>query len=30
MESLNLTADVIGIKQELGETGGKLTVELRN
>jgi len=29
-QSLDLTADVIGARQELGETSGKLTVELRN
>ena len=28
--SLDLTADVVGVRQELGETLGKLTVELRN
>jgi hypothetical protein len=28
--SLDLTADVIGVRQELGETSGRLTVELRN
>ena len=28
--SLDLTADVIGVRQELGETSGKLIVELRN
>jgi len=28
--SLDLTADVIGVRQELGEGSGKLTVELRN
>jgi hypothetical protein len=29
-QSLDLTADVIGVRQELGETMGRLTVELRN
>jgi len=29
-QSLDLTADVIGVRQELGETLGKLAVELRN
>jgi len=29
-ESLDLTADVISVRQELGETSGKLTIELRN
>ena len=29
-ESIDLTADVIGIRQELGESQGRLTVELRN
>jgi hypothetical protein len=29
-QSLDLTADVIGVRQELGETTGRLTVELRN
>ncbi|MFC1965169.1 hypothetical protein ACFLWG_04140, partial [Chloroflexota bacterium] len=29
-ESLDLTADVIGVRQDLGKTSGKLTVELRN
>lgn len=29
-ESLDLTADVIGVRQELGEAMGRLTVELRN
>ncbi len=29
-QSLDLTADVVGIRQELGETRGRLTVELRN
>ncbi len=28
--SLDLTADVVGVRQELGETSGKLSVELRN
>ena len=30
VQSLDLTADVIGAKQEVGETSGGLTVELRN
>jgi hypothetical protein len=29
-QSLDLTADIVAVKQELGETSGKLTVELRN
>lgn len=29
-QSLDLTADVIGVRQELGETTGRLTVEVRN
>jgi len=29
-QSLDLTADVIGVRQELGENAGRLTVELRN
>jgi len=29
-ESLDLTADVIGVRQELGETSGNLTIDLRN
>lgn len=29
-QSFDLTADVIGVRQELGETSGKLAVELRN
>ena len=29
-QSLDLTADVLAVRQELGETSGKLTVELRN
>jgi hypothetical protein len=29
-QSLDLTADIIGVRQELGETPGRLTVELRN
>ncbi len=29
-QSLDLTTDVIGVRQELGETMGRLTVELRN
>jgi len=30
VQSLDLTADVVSIRQELGETSGGLTVELRN
>ena len=29
-QNLDLTADVISVREELGETAGKLTVELRN
>ncbi|HUV76182.1 MAG TPA: hypothetical protein VMW00_06020 [Dehalococcoidales bacterium] len=29
-QSLDLTADVIGVRQELGKTSGKIAVELRN
>ncbi|MFC2001802.1 hypothetical protein ACFLUZ_04785 [Chloroflexota bacterium] len=29
-QNLDLTADIIGVRQELGEASGKLTVELRN
>jgi hypothetical protein len=29
-QSLDLTADILAVRQELGETSGKLTVELRN
>jgi hypothetical protein len=29
-ESLDLSADILAVRQELGETSGKLTVELRN
>jgi hypothetical protein len=29
-QSLDLTADIVAVRQELGETSGKLTVELRN
>ena len=30
VQSLDLTADIVAVRQELGETSGKLTVELRN
>jgi hypothetical protein len=30
VQSLYLTADIIGVRQELGDTTGRLTVELRN
>jgi len=29
-QSLDLTADIIGIRQDMGETKGELTIELRN
>jgi hypothetical protein len=29
-QSLDLTADIIGVRQELGEATGRLTIELRN